>query len=445
MILTLNFVEFVFLGIILVIYWCIKSTKGKIIILLIPSLYLLHSFGWIALMTVISLIVFCFFFGKKISKINNENKADNIYWIVFSCLIIIFAIGEYFNDKYLIFGMGFGLLIFQLISFISDIYLGRIKDNYNWYTFLSYFVYFPKYAVGPVENTSNLFEKLNNKIVWDKVLFEKGVFLIIVGLFKKIVIADNINDSTNSIINGLLLQNPIILWPKAFFNFIKIYSDFSGMIDVILGVSCLFGLELLINFNNPLKATGFRDYWNRWHISLSKWVLEYLFKPISFQLRNVTKKFTGVVVIIFAFVIISIWHGYSWSYFCFGMLHAFFIIMESAFNIKWISDRNKFLNILSYVGFFMLISVITLFFTEESVLIPITYILSLFNFNLLTSSIPFADFLYLIFGFFLFIVLIQVEKMYSYHKPILSLRNFFLLLIIYLIWPENPQSFIYQF
>jgi alginate O-acetyltransferase complex protein AlgI len=264
-------------------------------------------------------------------------------------------------------------------------------------------------------------------------------------MFKKIVIADNILGSTNSIFNYPTEQNLFILWPKAFFNFLKIYADFSGMIDVILGVSCLFGLDLLINFNNPLRASGFRDYWNRWHISLSKWVLEYFFKPLSYQFRNVTQKFTGAVVVILSFVIISIWHGYNWSYFIFGMLHALFIIIESAFNIKWIKDNNVFNKYLSHIFFFGIISLITLFFTEHTVSYPINYLLSLFNLKLLLIPISINEILTLLFGCFLLLILFQIEKMYSNPKPIASLRNLALLVILYLVWPENQQTFIYQF
>lgn len=445
MILTLSLIEYLFLGLILLLYWLIKSSKAKVFLLFIPGFYLLYSFGWIAVFTVLSLIILVYFFGKKIRKIEDENKADKIFWLVILSLLILFIGGEYFNDKYLIFGMGFGLLIFQLISFISDVYFGRVKDNYNWYAFLGYFIYFPKYAVGPVENTSNLFRKLNDQIVWDRILFEKGVFLILVGLFKKIVIADNILGANTSIFDLNQEQNLLILWPNAFFNFLKIYADFSGMIDVILGVSCLFGLDLLINFNNPLKSSGFRDYWNRWHISLSKWVLEYFFKPVSFQLRNITKKFTGAVVVILSFVIISIWHGYNWSFFIFGLLHALFIILESAFNIKWIKENNVFIMYSSHVFLFMIISSITLFFTEESVSFPVNYLISLFNFKLLLNPISVNELQTLLFGIFLFVILLQIEKMYLKTKPLFSYQNIGLLTILYLCWPENPQNFIYQF
>lgn len=445
MILTLNLVEYTLLAFILFVYWSIRSTKGKVFLLFIPGFYLLYSFGWIAVITVLFLIIFGYVVGKKIGKIKDENKADKVYWLVILGLFILFIGGEYFNDKYLIFGMGFGLLIFQLISFISDVYFGRVKDNYNWYTFLGYFIYFPKYAVGPVENTSNLFRKLNDKIVWNKELFEKGVFLILVGLFKKIVIADNILGSSNSIFDVNKDHSLFILWPKAFFNFVKIYADFSGMIDVVLGVSCLFGLDLLINFNNPLKATGFRDYWNRWHISLSNWVLEYFFKPVSFQLRNITKKFTGAIVVVLSFGVMSVWHGYNLSYFIFGLLHALFIIVESAFNIKWIKENNIFIKYFSHVFFFMIISLITLFFTEQSVSFPINYLISLFNIKLLFNPISINELQTLLFGIFLFVILIQTEKLYSKTKPLFSYQNIVLITILYLSWPKNPQNFIYQF
>jgi len=445
MILTLNIIEYIFLAFIILLFWIIKSPKIKSFILFIPGLYLIHSFGLIALASILSLILITYLISKNIKKIKDEDIADKVYWLVVLSFLLIFIVGEYFNDKNFIFGIGFGLLLLQLISFISDVYFDRIKGNYKWYAFLGYFIYFPKYAVGPVESTSNLFRKLNDEIVWNKVLFEKGFFLILLGLFKKYVIADNLLGSTSSIFELQKEQNLFILWPKAFFNFLKIYADFSGMIDVVLGVSCLFGLDLLINFNNPLKSTGFRDYWNRWHISLSKWIFEYFFKPISFQLRNLTKKLTGAVVVIFSFVIISIWHGYNWSYFIFGMLHAVFIIIESAFNIKWIKESNLYIKYFSTVSFFMIISLITLFFTEYSLSFPVNYALSLFNLKLFLIPISINELLTLIFGFFLFFILLQTEKMYLKNEPIFSARNFALVTFIYLLWPENPQNFIYQF
>jgi alginate O-acetyltransferase complex protein AlgI len=425
-------------------FYLFRNYNFRKFFLFFPTLIFCFHSGVFSLCVLSSLLLFTVIITRLFLKLQNEQWQTRLYWLTFAILIFGFIITEYINQHKLIQGAGIGLIFLLTASWISDVYLGRIKDNPPFLDLLSYFLFFPKLIAGPLEKTSNFYHQLlHQKSVNLLDNFQKAVPLILLGLLKKIIIADNLLQESE--INLNIVQSSPYLLAFSFIHFVKIYADFSGMIDVVRGISILFGYQLLSNFSDPFLASGFKDYWNRWNISLSSWVHTYFYNPLSFALRSVFYKSTGIIVLVLSFLLITVWHGFSMTYLIFGILHIAFIIFESIYNVKWISEKSKNSEIFSRFIFLTILSLITLFFTNKSIQFPFEIIKSIFNpFNWLIL-LEKTQVLTLLFNFLLVASLYHSCKWFSSEKPLFSFRNSLILLLLIILWPQNPKAFIYEF
>ena len=153
--------------------------------------------------------------------------------------------------------------------------------------------------------------------------FGKAIFLISAGLFKKVVVADYISMNFVDRIFDFPLRYTGVENLLAIYGYVlQIYCDFSGYSDMAIGIALLFGFKLMDNFNSPFKATSIADFWRRWHISLSKWLLDYLFKPIQLSLRHL-RMMANIIALFITFLICGIWHGAGWNFILWGAMHGF--------------------------------------------------------------------------------------------------------------------------
>lgn len=167
--------------------------------------------------------------------------------------------------------------------------------------------------------------QLQNNRNFDAAFANEGLRQILWGLFKKFVIANNCSIFVDQIFSNFQNLSAFALLLGAFFYTIQIYADFSGYSDMAIGVSKLLGFRVTRNFNYPYFATNIADYWRRWHMSLTSWLTEYVFTPLSIMFRNYGKG--GLILaIIINFTLIGIWHGANWTYILFGLLHGCYFI-----------------------------------------------------------------------------------------------------------------------
>ena len=425
-------------------YYCFRRSEGSKLFLFLPTLFILAQFGVLPILGVLSLLLFTLFSAKLLSITTDEDKQTRLYWIIFSALIAGLVATEYLNQQKHLFGVGFGLLFFLAAGWISDAYLGRIKQPLSFLNFVSYFLFFPKYIAGPVERSSNLYQQLidnkKRKIIEN---LEIGISLILLGLFKKMVIADYLLQETDILIPEN--YSSLFLLFFSVFHFVKIFADFSGMIDIVRGIAELFGYQLLPNFNQPFLAVGFKDYWNRWHISLSNWVLNYFYQPLSYAFRDIFLKATGAVVLVLSFLLITVWHGLTLTYLIFGMLHVGFILTETVLGIKWVNYSNLFLQAISRMGLILLLSLVTLFFTNQSVQFPIKVLQTIFTPQHIFDAMDFSQITIILFNILLIGILYFTGKLFDRKYTLISFRNGFFLILLILLWPENPKTFIYEF
>lgn len=222
----------------------------------------------------------------------------------------------------LIMPLGISFYVFKTLSYILDIYRERAEEpEKNYLNYLLYVSFFPNILAGPISKSRDLLPQFRQKVEISNELIGTGLFLILTGAFKKIFIADFL---------GANLVDRVFESPEFFTGFeglmatygytAQIYFDFSGYTDIVIGLAMLLGFRIEPNFNKPFLATNVVDFWRRWHMTLSGWLNEYVFYPLSYDLRR-SKKRGIVVAVLITFFISGLWHGPAWTYILWGLSH----------------------------------------------------------------------------------------------------------------------------
>ncbi|QXE90690.1 hypothetical protein KP001_20230 [Geomonas subterranea] len=220
--------------------------------------------------------------------------------------------------------IGVSYYVFQAISYLFDIYLEIEQPERHFGYFLLYMAFFPKLMQGPIERAGDLLPQLKEKYTFHYDNVRYGLLLFAWGLFKKVVIADRFGIYADSVYNDVHAYHGVQLLLGTYAYAFQIYMDFSGYTDMALGSARLFNISLTQNFNSPYLATSVADFWRRWHISFSRWILDYIFKPLQMQWRN-WKNWGTALALVVAFIVSGIWHGASWGFVIWGGLHGLYM------------------------------------------------------------------------------------------------------------------------
>ncbi len=236
----------------------------------------------------------------------------------------------------LLFPVGISFYSFRLISYIVDVYGGKIVPEKHIGHFALYVSFFPQLLAGPIDRAGNIIPQIKKKFSFDWDKFVGGLRLVLWGLFKKIVIADRMGEFVDQIYNNPTDYSGIHLLLGVYFFSFQIYCDFSGYTDIAIGISKIFGFRSIENFNFPYFSRNLKDFWNRWHISLSTWLRDYIFLPVAYPVMRLFKKdkFAGVnitsigyVTAIFVTMFLGgLWHGASWTFVVWGTLHGLYLV-----------------------------------------------------------------------------------------------------------------------
>ncbi len=220
--------------------------------------------------------------------------------------------------------IGVSYYAFQAISYLIDIYLEVQEPERHFGYFALYMAFFPKLLQGPIERAGDLLPQLKVKYEFDYDNMRSGMLMFAWGLFKKVVVADRLALFVNAVYDNVHAYAglPLILatWCYA----VQIYCDFSGYTDMALGTARMFNIRLTQNFNSPYLATSVADFWRRWHISFSRWILDYIFKPLQMRWRD-WRTFGTALALVITFLVSGIWHGASWGFVAWGLLHGIYL------------------------------------------------------------------------------------------------------------------------
>lgn len=229
--------------------------------------------------------------------------------------------------------LGLSYYVLQTISYLVDVYRGQLKSETDFVAFALYLAYFPKLIAGPIERARTFLPKLAQPRVVDHEVLARSVMLIFVGLTRKLLIADVLTASfLSDVFQFPAKYNPLelILWLTIYA--FALYNDFAGYTDMVRGVSGLFGIELSVNFQTPYFSRNFTEFWRRWHITLSEWLRDYIYFPISRALRRGNPEFQKVTTLVLppllTMLVSGMWHGFGLHMLVWGGMHGLYQIVE---------------------------------------------------------------------------------------------------------------------
>ena len=229
----------------------------------------------------------------------------------------------------LILPVGISFYTFQTLSYVIDVYRGTMKAEKHFGYYALYVSYFPQLVAGPIERPENLLPQLRADNPFSARDTVDGLKIMAVGFFKKIAVADVISKYVDAVYNGVgtadksLLNGFTVFIATALFA-VQIYCDFSGYTDIAIGCARVMGIRLMRNFNDPYSGVSIRDFWRRWHISLTSWFTDYIYIPLGGSRKGKVKHYANIFIV---FLISGIWHGAAWTYILWGVMHGLYQIV----------------------------------------------------------------------------------------------------------------------
>jgi len=340
---SINFA--IFLPIVFILYWFVtkKNLMLQNSLILAASYFFYACWDWRFLFLLMFSTLLDFVTGLKMQE--SEDKKGKRIWFWLSVIINLGFLGafKYYNffatsftealsqfgfkinprTLSIILPVGISFYTFHGLSYVIDIYKGRIKAERNFVDYAVFVSFFPLLVAGPIERATHLLPQIKKQRTFDYAKAVDGLRQILWGLFKKIVIADNCAEFANQIFNNSNHHSGSTLFLGALFFTFQIYGDFSGYSDIALGTARLFGIELLRNFAFPYFSKDIAEFWRRWHISLSSWFRDYLYIPLGGSKGGNWMRVRNTFII---FIVSGFWHGANWTFIVWGALNAIFIM-----------------------------------------------------------------------------------------------------------------------
>lgn len=335
----------IFLPIVFIFYWFVthRNLKQQNALLLVASYYFYACWDWRFLFLLMFSTLLDYYTGIKMHDSANQKGKRFWLWLSISINLGFLGLFKYYNffaasfteaisnwgfhinpwTISVILPVGISFYTFHGLSYVIDIYKGRISAERNFVEYAVFVSFFPLLVAGPIERATHLLPQIKKERSFNYTRAVDGLRQIIWGLFKKIVIADNCAEFANQIFNNSAeLSGSTLLVGAIFFAF-QIYGDFSGYSDIALGTARLFGIDLLRNFAFPYFSRDIAEFWRRWHISLSSWFRDYLYIPLGGSKGGNWMRIRNTFII---FVVSGFWHGANWTFIVWGALNALFIM-----------------------------------------------------------------------------------------------------------------------
>ncbi|MBO9585981.1 MAG: MBOAT family protein [Flavobacterium sp.] len=404
----------IFLPIVFFLYWFVfnktKSTQNALLI--VASYYFYSCWDWRFLFLLVFSTFLDYFTGIQIEKSNSDKRRKFWFWLSILVNLGFLGIFKYYNffassfaEMLSSFGfkvspmllnvilpVGISFYTFHGLSYVIDIYNKRIKAEYNFVDYSLFVSYFPLLVAGPIERATHLLPQVKVKREFNFEKAKEGLSQIVWGIFKKVVIADNCAVFANKIFDNYAAMDSFSLILGSVYFAFQIYGDFSGYSDIALGVSKLFGIDLLRNFNYPYFSRDIAEFWRRWHISLSSWFRDYLYIPLGGSKGSKLKQVRNVFVI---FLVSGFWHGANWTYIAWGFINALYFLPLLLLKINrnnleetalsWNSSSFKVLASMLFT--FALTCFAWIFFRSENIQMALDYIKRIVSFTFNISDL----------------------------------------------------------
>lgn len=469
----------IFLPVVFILYWFItnKSLKLQNILLLVASYFFYSCWDYRFLFLLIFSTVLDYYTGIKIAEANIKSSKKFWLWLSISINLGFLAVFKYYNffvagfadalnhlgfqanfpTLNIILPVGISFYTFHGLSYIIDIYKGRIEPERNFVDYSVFVSFFPLLVAGPIERATHLLPQIKKPRYFDYSKAVDGLRQILWGLFKKVVIADNCAEYANIIFGNHTAYSGSTLVVGAVFFAFQIYCDFSGYSDIALGTARLFGIELLRNFAFPYFSRDIAEFWRRWHISLTTWFRDYLYIPLGGSKGGTFMKIRNTFII---FIVSGFWHGANWTFICWGLLNAIYFIPllllnKNRNNLETIAQERYFPTLKELFGMFVTFTLTVLawiFFRAESVSHAFSYISHIFSHSFFTIPQFRPQTLTILLVLFFIIEWMGRDQEYalaklgvSWPRPVRWIFYYSVLAIIFIYGGKEQQFIYFQF
>lgn len=405
-----NSLEFlIFFPIVLLIYFVIPK-KVRYIWLLITSYYFYMCWNAAYALLLLASTLITFAAGLLIEKCK-----ENIHlkkWVVAGSLITNFGILFYY--KYAMFAVdsvetilskigitiqpieldillpvGISFYIFQAVGYTMDVYRGKLQAEKNPLRYALFVSFFPQLVAGPIERSTNLLTQLRNVDqikVWNSKRIQQGAVIMLYGYILKMMIADRASVFVDTVFHAetyFMHKGFTVLVAIVLFS-VQIYCDFAGYTYIAIGAAKMMGFELMNNFRMPYLATGVKDFWDRWHISLSSWFRDYLYFPLGGSRKGKIRKYINIFIV---FLVSGLWHGASWHFVLWGAIHGVMRVVgecteglrEKIYSALHFQRDTIATTMWKMICTFTVVSLAWVFFRAESVYQAVSILVNLFT------------------------------------------------------------------
>lgn len=370
---------FLFLPITLIIYFLLNKYNKNILAkswLVIASFYFYSYFNKIYLILIIVSILVNYFIGTELNmKTNNVIRRKVL--LIFGILFNLGALGYFkyydffieninyifktnFNLLHIMLPLGISFFTFQQLSYVVDSY-HRKNLNYDFLSYCLFVTFFPQLIAGPIVLPAEMLPQFesekNKKVNWENM--NRGLYMFSIGLAKKVIIADTIAHFANAGFDMMASLNFVEAWLTSVSYTLQLYFDFSGYCDMTMGIGMMFNIILPINFNSPYKSTNIQEFWRKWHITLGRFMTNYLYIPLGGNRKGELKTLRNLFIV---FLASGIWHGAGWNFVIWGMLHGFCILIHRI----WKNTGRKLPKLIGWFITINLVNIFWVFFRAEN-------------------------------------------------------------------------------
>jgi D-alanyl-lipoteichoic acid acyltransferase DltB (MBOAT superfamily) len=463
-----SYIFWAFFAFVIIIYWRLGH-RGQNFLLLIASYVFYGYWDWrflslIAFSTIVDFIV-----AQNLVKETVQSRRKR--WILISLcsnlgLLGFFKYFGFFSKEFavmleslgfyvsmptlnIILPVGISFYTFQTLAYTIDVYRGKTKPTNNLLDFSVYVSFFPQLVAGPIERSKDLLPQIVNKRTFTRGNFSEGLYHVLIGMFKKVVIADNMAPIVNQVFATPVsdLNGTEILIGVYAFAF-QIYGDFSGYSSIAQGIAKWLGIDLSWNFRMPYFSRTPSEFWRRWHITLSSWLRDYLYIPLGGNRHGVFNTFRNLVLTMF---LGGLWHGANWTFAVWGLAHGLILVVYHALEgvTKKVMIPGIIGKLIAAVIFFHLVCITWLLFRAENLTQAVAMFVQLFHsFSMTEFSLYALGML----GFFaLPIVILELiiersgDMLYVLrtHWLVQAIIYSYFIFMLIIFPPLTPQVFIY--
>jgi D-alanyl-lipoteichoic acid acyltransferase DltB (MBOAT superfamily) len=451
------------------VYYLLKGNRWRIPFLLIASYYFYMNWKPVYAMLIMTSTVLTYLCGLLVERYADDKPKQKAFLVI--SLVINFAIlfaFKYFNfineSVFRLLGMagirwtvpnldvllpvGISFYTFQAVGYSIDVYRGTIKAERNFFTYALFVSFFPQLVAGPIERAKNLLPQFHEEHYFNSYEAIEGLKQMLWGFFMKLCVADMISEYVNAVFNHVERHSGTSMIVATLFFTFQIYCDFGGYSNIAIGAAKVMGFRLMENFHRPYYSLNIKEFWKKWHISLSSWFMDYVYIPLG---GNRVKYPRHLLNLMITFLVSGLWHGANWTFVIWGGLHGTYQVIGNLWR-KYVHKpeyKNVFSRMFGTAFCFVLVSFAWIFFRANNV----TDAFAIIGKILTDHGAPFVDKSVFVYGLIALFILIfketkdnfnwNIHFMHSKHTVVRYISTVALIVYVLLFGSYANGQFIY--